>query len=68
MNNRSEYWSWYYNYDDETLAQFMSLSAAEKLAWVEEYIEFLEKAMTPEAKRVFEKYRNGELEYPTEKA
>ncbi len=65
MNNRNSiYWDFYYNYDEQTLAHFINLLAAEKLAWVEEYVEFLEKAMSPEAKRIFEKFRSGELEYP----
>ncbi|RKZ30329.1 hypothetical protein DRQ36_05965 [bacterium] len=67
MNNKNKYWDFYYNYDEQTLAHFINLSAEEKLGWLEEFLEFLEEAMTPEAKRIWAKFRSGELGYPAKK-
>jgi len=46
--------------------QYMLLPAKEKLQWLKEYLDFLEEAMTPEAKEIWMKFRSGELKYPIE--
>ncbi len=52
-------------YSPEQLRELSNLSPSEILTWLEEYLEFLEEAMSPEAKGIFEKFRAGKLEYPS---
>ncbi len=55
-------------YTPEQLRKFAKISPVEKLRWLEDFLDFLEEAMTPEAKEIWMKFRSGELEYPIDSA
>ncbi len=45
----------------EVLKKYARLSAKQKLEWLEEINRFLWKALSPEKKRLVEKFRRGEI-------
>ena len=48
-------------HSDEQLLRYVAVPAAEKLKWLEEINAFLQKAMSPEAKAIAERFRHGEI-------
>lgn len=51
----------YYYIEDEKILEYMKLSTAEKLQWLEDIIEFTEKFSTVEDNKIREKFRKGEI-------
>ncbi len=51
-----------YKVEREKIAEYKRLPAKVKLKWLEDIFLFTEKALSPEAKRVREHFRNGERE------
>ena len=49
------------SYTIEQLRELARVPAAEILEWLEEFIDFIEEAMSPETKEIFMKFRRGEL-------
>ena len=45
----------------------MNSSFSEKIEWLDDFLGFLESAMTDEAKEIWMKFRSGELKYPIDK-
>lgn len=50
-----------YFVEDDVRRRYAEWSPAEKLRWLAEAADFIEKASTPEAKRIREMFRRGEL-------
>ncbi|MBI5001264.1 MAG: hypothetical protein HZB92_07060 [Euryarchaeota archaeon] len=50
-----------YTLEDEKIIEYMKLTTAQKLAWLDEINEFTEMALTPKEKELREKFRRGEI-------
>lgn len=48
-------------YPTEKLLAFRAVPAADKLRWLEEMRQFLERFLTPDRKRVMDRFRRGDL-------
>jgi len=48
-------------YPTERLLAFKAVPAADKLRWLEEMRQFLERFLTPERKLVLDRFRHGDL-------
>ena len=48
-------------YPLEQLLAFRAVAAADKLRWLEEMRQFLDRFLTPERKAVMDRFRRGEL-------
>ncbi len=51
-------------YTPERLYSLSKISPGEKIDWLDDFLDFLESAMTEEAKEIWMKFRSGELNYP----
>lgn len=51
----------YYFVEDDVRRRYARLSPEHKLLWLKETAEFIEKASSPEVKRIREKFRKGEI-------
>ena len=47
--------------DKNKLKQFKHLTALEKLTWLEQINTFLQKALTPKQKKLWQKIRSGQF-------
>ena len=52
---------YYYCFDDDKILEYMQLTTAEKLQWLEEILEFTEMFLTEEDKVFREKLRRAEI-------
>jgi len=50
-----------HHHSDEELRRWAALPAEQKLQWLEEMNEFLDRAMSPEAKESARRFRRGEI-------
>jgi len=50
-----------HHHSDEELLRWSALPAEEKLQWLEEINEFLDRAMSAEAKEAARRFRRGEV-------
>lgn len=50
----------HYSLEKEDLLNYMRLSTADKLAWLEEIAEFTEKALTEDGRMIRHYFRTGE--------
>jgi hypothetical protein len=50
-----------HHYTLEQLVAFRDIPAADKLAWLEEMKQLLERALTPERLEALQRFRRGEL-------
>ncbi len=58
INKRKGY---YYYFEDEKILEYMKLTTAEKLQWLEDILEFTEMFLTEEDKIFREKLRRAEI-------
>ena len=52
---------YYYYYEDDKILEYMQLTTAEKLQWLEDILEFTEMFLTKEDKIFREKLRRAEI-------
>jgi hypothetical protein len=50
-----------YHFRDERIRELLAVPLSRRLRWLEHMNRFLSKAMTPEAKRIRELFRQGKL-------
>lgn len=50
-----------YTVDDDKLRAYMKLPPLDKLKWLDELARFNELALSPEAKKIREMFRRGEI-------
>ena len=60
MNDKLK--GYYYYFEDEKILEYMQLTTAEKLQWLEEILEFTEMFLTEEDKIFREKLRRAEIQ------
>ncbi len=51
----------YHVHSTEKLLAFRDVSATDKLRWLEEMRQLLERFLSPERKELFERFRRGEI-------